>query len=580
MATQEDLLRQNAELLEKLKQLELEKRQSELEKKELESEKRQSELEKRQLELEKKELELGKKQIEEKSCFGYIIKKGLPELGPGPLETDPSVTQKKSVPYEVVQDQVDFPIMEDLDLDESQPSLVWQRCQNSEWLHETSIRNTVELAISDIINACQLGSTLAALPEVTFVGLDPKHPDRTDIALGRRGHMRPIVGAIEVKKPPNQAQREKQIKFNMNDCGQIVQYLYDLRACHGVRFVMGILTTYEEWRFVWFEDSHEAVMSVLSQKYGSMCTKSPENTPVESPVEEGTNDGLASIPEKVRIIRSKIYRYDDVSLIPKIASACFKWSLTPWDKVLGFFHPKRMYQTIKLDSKEVGYRTLPKVTFTYQFPPHGATKYYYILRVYRRTGDGKVALWCTENGNLGVLKFCFDDDDDGKRNAEREAQGWKELWGISVLVKKVLGNYCVFMPFVFHIRRYVDGLRFCPVQAWNHKFDQPSWEDLFGCDVTEDSELKQDPKVKMFFEDKFKVAEEALKVMHKKGKILPDEELKWEHVGLLPVPGAKKGAWTVKPVIFDLTRLTEIKTHQKAVSLSHQLSLLNALFPQ
>jgi hypothetical protein len=438
------------------------------------------------------------------------------------------------------------------------------------------------MAMCDIIKACNPDSTLAVYPEVAFVGIDPKHPDRTDIALGRVGHMRPIVGAIEVRKPPNQSQREKRTKFDMNDCGQIVQYLYDLRACHGVRFVIGILTTYEEWRFVWFEDSDEAVKSVSSQEYKQMCAKSPDNTPVGSPVEEGTHDGCANIPEKVRIIRSKVYRYDDSSLIPKIASACFKWSLTPWDKVLGFFHPKRMYQTINLDSNDVGYRTLPEVKFTYKFPPHGTTKYYYILRVYQRTGDGKVALWCTESGNLGVLKFFFgdDDDDDGTMNAEREAQAWEKLWGVHVLVKKLLGKICVFMPFVFHIRRYDDGLRFCPVQAWNYRFEQPSWEDVLGSYVDQDPLLKHDLKAKVLFQDKLKVAEEALKVMHKKGMILPEKELKWDHVGLLPVPGAKKGAWTVKPVIFDLTRLNEIKDPQKAASLSHQLSRLKALLPE
>jgi hypothetical protein len=238
-----------------------------------------------------------------------------------------------------------------------------------------------------------------------------------------------------------------------------------------------------------------------------------------------------------------------------------------------------MYQTIKLDSNDVGYRTLPQVQLTYQFPPHGATKYYHILRVYQRTGDGKVALWCTESGNLGVLKFCFGDDD-GMLNAEREAEAWKELWDVPVFAKKLLGNFCVFMPFVFHIRRYEDGLRFCPVQAWNYKFDQPSWEDVFGSHVVQDPLLKSDPKVKILFQDKLEVAKEALKVMHKKGKVLPEQELKWEHVGLLPVPGADQSAWTVKPVIFDLTRLNKIEAPQKEESLSHQFSLLKALFPE
>jgi hypothetical protein len=50
---------------------------------------------------------------------------------------------------------------------------------------------------------------------------------------------------------------------------------------------------------------------------------------------------------RFRVMRSRVYNRNDPFLVKILASVCYKWSLTPWDRVLGFFHPKRIYQAAK-----------------------------------------------------------------------------------------------------------------------------------------------------------------------------------------------------------------------------------------
>jgi hypothetical protein len=73
---------------------------------------------------------------------------------------------------------------------------------------------------------------------------------------------------------------------------------------------------------------------------------------------------------------------------------------------LDFFTNKECIELFKNPGGNLIIQNSPHL---YIFPPHRNTKIFHCLRVYQRTGDGKVALWFTASGNTGVLKIRLND---------------------------------------------------------------------------------------------------------------------------------------------------------------------------
>ncbi len=176
-------------------------------------------------------------------------------------------------------------------------------------------------------------------PEISFPSVNTTKVDRTDLAVVKLGQVRAVTGAVEVKKPPVTGQKS----FDMDDVQQIVQYMYDLRVCHGVRFVFGILTTYTEWRVLWLEDSDEAIKATSVKDYLTMCGTSPPVSPNDDTVTPG-DVRLAEVPETLVVHKSKIYHYNDPELVSVLRTVLFKWAFTPCDNVGGFLQKRRRYQ--------------------------------------------------------------------------------------------------------------------------------------------------------------------------------------------------------------------------------------------
>lgn len=391
-------------------------------------------------------------------------------LGPG--ITTPSVSQAKTVPFELDPDEILLPIFKDMVFTEKASS-VW--LDSLYWDNETSIRNIVQKAVDDCISAISLNAKLRTAPEKLFTSVDAKKRDRTDLALVKMMVTSLMIGAIEVKKPPNEEQRYKGIEFDMNDAGQLVQYMVDLRSNFGVRFVFGILTTYVKWRFFWLEDSDEAMQCNSRDEFQGKCQRSPPNTPVDSPANEDDTKNVvyAVIPNKLRIKKSRVYNYDDKDLVGIICTLLMKWAYIPCDNVQGYLHPNRLFQTAKFNREQYEFLKLPSEiqSFSYVFPPHGRVQRLYFLHVYQRTGDGKVALWTTSSGRIGVAKFFIHENNhEQKLVAKKEQKHWKDFWGVDTIVKYMFNRHVMLMPFVFHIRQYANELRFCPMSRWNFRW--------------------------------------------------------------------------------------------------------------
>ncbi|KAI3660491.1 hypothetical protein MP638_004320 [Amoeboaphelidium occidentale] len=519
-------------------------------------------------------------ELEELGFVGKILQAGFPALETCCLDSKPSQSQAKTVGFTLHEKEVQLPIFDDMQL-KKDISMVWKTSRK--WDNETSIRTMVQLAIDDCINAACVSKNLRTTQEVTFVSVNAKKIDRTDLALVRDAVTSVIIGAIEVKKPPIEKQRGIH-EFDMDNAGQLVQYMYDIRSNFGVRFVFGILTTYEKWRFFWFEDSDEAMLCDSLDSFVDLCTKSPPSTPIDTSTnDKSSTAGYAVIPSDTVVRKSLAYDYNDKSLVYTLCTLLLKWINIPCDRVHGFLRPNRLYQVGEQNWKKYSFRKLPSnlESFTYEFPPHGNTNTFYFLHVYQKTGDGKVALWSTGSGRIGVAKFFINKDIHKQAlMAQNEQERWREFWEVETFVLRMFGLHVLMMPFVFHVRRYSNELRFCPMARWNFRsrFEGDIITSPFSpSQLKEDSELEEHES-KVLLENPLKVAELALRRMVVDcGWKQDDEEVKREHIGLLPTN--TKDGWTLEPVMIDLTRVRKIEKENRRDIFIRHLKILQDLMP-
>ena len=110
-----------------------------------------------------------------------------------------------------------------------------------------------------------------------------------------------------------------------------------------------------------------------------------------------------------------------------------------------------------IDNIVYKYKRLPQnIQVTYRFDEKGQV--FYFLTIYKKTGDGKIGLYSTKNGSVGVEKFILPHDKDEvpqvtKARADEESDKWKSIWGVTIPVVKLLQKHVVLMPFTFRIRQ-------------------------------------------------------------------------------------------------------------------------------
>ncbi|KAI3655198.1 hypothetical protein MP638_002672, partial [Amoeboaphelidium occidentale] len=129
----------------------------------------------------------------------------------------------------------------------------------------------------------------------------------------------------------------------MDKTAQIVDYMIDLRNSYNVRFVFGILTTYEEWRVLWFEDTDVAAKETDKEKFDELCLA-------------GTAYDY-SISDEVSVFTTRVYRNSELALVELLASVMYKISMTPISRPTKFAEKWKKY--VLVTQKDSTYKSLP-----------------------------------------------------------------------------------------------------------------------------------------------------------------------------------------------------------------------------
>lgn len=322
--------------------------------------------------------------------------------------------------------------------------------------------------------------------------------------------------------------------YNVDQIEELVDYLADLRNCKNVRFPFGILTTYEKWRIVWFQDSDIAAKETSTERYEELCE---------------ANRDVFCISGSVKVCMSRIYERSEVELIYALGSVIFKVINSPAPMSQGFLDPRRAY--VCMSGITATYQQLPKelTSFSYE-PPDLTCNELFVLVNYRRGSDGNVALCCSVEGNLCVVKFMTN-----KRDAREEARIWNRIWGTECHVQFIMEHWALVMPFCFSIRE--PRGQFLGLHGW---LSQSNNHSCWNGDEFKDDEVRDVADLDMeqflaFNKNPVKAAEIALEKLFKKK--IRHGSIKWDHVALLPKKLKSQNKFRMVPVLLDMTKFTK-----------------------
>ncbi|KAI3640006.1 hypothetical protein MIR68_001952 [Amoeboaphelidium protococcarum] len=471
------------------------------------------------------------------ASFRSLLSHALPPLGPRELSYSVSKTRVESAYKIQINTKIgSFGILDEFTRDKLSPSassLLWTEAELGRlkpWSGENSIQRLVQNALMDCLKLTQFEAKVNIHTETTFSisRIMAKHQDRVDVT-SLVNDTKSIAGVCEVKLPG----------FNLDSLFQIVDYMVDLRNSFNVRFVFGVLTTYEKWRILWFEDTNIAATETKRAEFDELC-------------KAGTANDYSIGSSKVTVYTSRVYDYSEVNLVEVLASLMYKISRTPIASPQQFIEPHKKFIHTTKDS--FTYESLPQSikAFSYQMPDVRCQNFY-ILQYYHRGGDGRIALCCSSSGNLCVIKFLLyrDNEEDALK---KEADLWNLLWETQCRVVYLNGRFALLMPFCFHIRMIGQKPTFCGLQSWNRL--GASADTKINDFEVDQFEKVDHQKFKAYQDDPLIAAKEALTCMLKH-KVRHDD-LKWAHVALLPSLSKSSDNIDLIPVLLDLTRTTQV----------------------
>jgi hypothetical protein len=326
-----------------------------------------------------------------------------------------------------------FRLLHDRPLDLSAPSSIWNATNRDgrlpDWGSESAIQRRVGTVLEDALKAGGLEDMMNIHDETS---LGDEWPNFFVV----RSAMGMPIGVIEIKKPDAKIMRNRLIY------GQIFDYMMMLRAFHGLTFVFGIVTTYEQWRICWLEDTDALAMSDGAEPVSQVPTGHAER---EVEVFDDDDDGK---PVVGKLHAGDVLRFDNADLPRVIVSVLCKMHSSQ----LHGFLPQGKRPRLRMGPKGWVYRSAKHIVEDIGGLPHANTKHFYMLQDFGLGGDGHVWRACDKRGAVCVLKFARKYPDESaevrRKLLAAECHRWQRLWGRRVArVVKLNRDFALLMPF-------------------------------------------------------------------------------------------------------------------------------------
>lgn len=346
-------------------------------------------------------------------------------------------------------------------------SSIWTRQRKAnvdvfDWSSEASIVHLVADFLSDVLYECGVSDSLTLTPEMGTFELRP------DLLILRVAGM--PVGVVEVKKPG------KGVLDHELVLGELYDYLLHLPNFYGAKQMIGIVTTYREWRVCWLNNPEtqalmkadevleKDIVGLQTPKRNAMTEKKDRSPPGLTlsrkrtnyhsilRVEDEEEDAIVEkIEPKREMFASRIWNTEKENVFPLVASALLKMSRV---RHCGFKHPFDQLETrtlLRLDEMSFFWDRLdPKKVGDGKWDcvPNAATKNLYLLEDLGTGSTGHVWLACSVGGAVCVLKFLANGKDD-PNVLEEECNWWRKIYpdlGKNVRTSMFCGRKALVMP--------------------------------------------------------------------------------------------------------------------------------------
>jgi hypothetical protein len=294
----------------------------------------------------------------------------------------------------------------------------------SVWSNEESIKLFVSEVIHDVLRALDLSSKVEVHNELSITGLKP------DVWLVKIGGA--PIGVIEVKCPG------VDVLSNPKVLGQIAMYVQMLKHSFGVKYPLGIVTTYTDWRAVWLPSddaenyfckrSIESIASVEFptplndltcsfplpdwDAYSTPPKKAKSNPKPQKKKKENAacsassaDFGTFNKPDEVPLLSfhaSEVFNIDSVDLIPFIGNCILKMYHSP--NVVTGLENRTHFIKFLVDGPVWSNFHFSWDICQYQLPPTDCP-FFYLVADLRGGLDGRVWLALSSNNCLSVLKI-------------------------------------------------------------------------------------------------------------------------------------------------------------------------------
>lgn len=365
---------------------------------------------------------------------------------------------------------------------------------------------------------------------------------RPDYWVIKKKNGRPIF-VIEAKSPNPKA------KANVLDDphvhGEIYDFLLQLQAFYGQQYIFGLISTLDEWRFIWLPNSSTYCFSnSLALPPSETFCFTADRKVIGGPITSHTN------PELIKVLISVILKAWYSPIVPIHLFSSGRTYL---------ICNRVAYEWTSFTTNEISNETISLII------PPAQTQNFIVLRYFHSGGDGDVFLGISSSKRICVIKHFYE-----SIKQEREYYLWSKLYNVPIFKKELSSRPSLIMPYVFHVQEKEKELSFnFDIRSWSLDSSTRETSTLYDTqfeyirDRLEELALGLSPQI---------VAINAITDFAMAG--YQHDDLYWRHVALLPHFDNSTGdIISLQCILIDLSNVSNISEN----NITEQEAIMNML---
>ena len=309
---------------------------------------------------------------------------------------------------------------------------------------EDDVKFYVRNMLADVIRALGEEQRISISNELTVSEL---RPDLWLLMLEKDYHKTPI-GFVEVKKPSLKSSR----LMNPEILGQMFDYLNMLKSFFRLNFVLGLLTTFNEWRACWLPIHSTTVATLVKKDFNCEDLSIPDISDMGNETEDDIDGILPVSTSERKVLGTEIYQLDGSGDNLKMVTHAIRTMCQSKPIPSHLIAAEQEYVVYGKDDwywSPSPWKNSDCLMFGRM--PTSRCGNFYILKPLGAGEHGRVWLACSKSRLVCALKFSKKNDLCG---AVRESEIWQKIgFKKSYVVTLMKNKYAIVMPYLLTCNR-------------------------------------------------------------------------------------------------------------------------------